>query len=714
MSTKKRKQGDIDTGITLVGSVTPAKKLLSCQRCRSRKVKCNFEHPCSNCVKVGAECIQVTNDMRKKRPPANYVSTLEKKINLFSNFFEQYNRLTSTEQKRHFIDLFITDELTVLDLPQDILDHSVYDSGEDRAVYGPTSVYDDSIILKNSKLVKSEEATINILNKDPDILQCIKLFFIWQYPDHNMFIFRESFLTDFFNPKSQSLYCSEILVYSICALGSKMADSDAIYSRSSKFYNDAKSRLLAQLDHPSITSLQSFLLLAFYDICNGSNSSSWMLSGNAMRMGFDLGFQLNPKVWFLKSKDDLSELDVAIRSRIYWGSYMADHFISLLLGRPSLLKMSDATIPETDALPDLEWIDEYMYSGPNGKDNKDITYISNPLKKIINLINISENMLNDIFTKSDTENHQTTNEELDLSSRIEKLYEYNAQIMKWRNSLPEDLKWDKQILIATADNPRLSCIRYYYYILLICLNRPFVGILKDTADSHHDHELSPFVICSNAIDDLYEAIRKFNSVHGLRRASIFIVYCSILSISVLLLSNTSRMLVNEKREKLQFFMNVLQACSKTWKLAEKSYNLIKIKLRSKYENDQDELSKVATDHLPKDDVHSIIDPEQNTLQSRSHDLSQDLQSANIYKPDEVEINNLNSQTTATQQPNLPNYNSINNTANSINNAVAETNTELLFDENLDFFGGPPVLMTSDLFNEDWESFFPDYVFNQKN
>ena len=37
---------------------------------------------------------------------------------------------------------------------------------------------------------------------------------------------------------------------------------------------------------------------------------------------------------------------------------MADHFISLLLGRPSILKISDASIPVTSDLPDLEWIDD--------------------------------------------------------------------------------------------------------------------------------------------------------------------------------------------------------------------------------------------------------------------------------------------------------------------------------------------------------------------
>lgn len=43
-----------------------------------------------------------------------------------------------------------------------------------------------------------------------------------------------------------------------------------------------------------------------------------------------------------------------------------------------------------------------------------------------------------------------------------------------------------------------------------------------------------------------------------------------------------------------------------------------------------------------------------------------------------------------------------------------SNADMLLADNIDFFGGPPVLMTSDLFNEDWEQLFPDYIFHSRN
>lgn len=807
MSFKRKKSLDSETE-PLESSQT---KLLSCQRCRARKVKCNFQHPCSSCIKAETECIRTINDMRKKRPPVNYVTSLEKKIRRITGFLNKFKNAETVQDKSDLLAKINLEELLSKDLEdleepnKDSEDsrryhqdprHKDSEDSEDRAVYGPTSVYDGNLITKNAKLSnRVQEAFINQLNKDEDILHCIKLFFTWQYPDHNMFIFREAFLIDFFDPKPNSLYCSKILILSICALGSKMSDDDRIYKRSIQFYQEAKTLLLNQLSSSSITSLQSFLLLAFFDICNGYNSSGWMLSGNAMRMGFDLGFQLNPQVWFVKSKEDLNPLDVSIRSRIYWGSYVADHFISLLLGRPSLLKMSDATIPETGDLPDLESIDEYTYvgfaksqnkiAGHDLKSLKEQSYISNPLKNIINLINISDNILDDIFTKSDVENEQSNHEDLDLISRLEKSYEYNAQIMDWKKNLPQDLRWDKASLKNTAENPTLSCIRYYYYVLILCLNRPFVGIDTKIQAKNHDPSLSPLNICLNAIEDLYEAVHKFQSVHGFRRVSIFMVYCSILSISVILLTNTSKQLIDEKRDRLQFFMDVLKGSSKTWKLAEKSYNLINIKLKTYEDPNFDELVSVGDIPVKSEDNHSNISgnlyqPITTNLRNEnfdnfdsiytSHNLPRDIDinvpivGANNHLkqiPNSSDTDNSNnnytnvhtnhtqsndgniplstsaqhtsSQSTSTQPTSTHSSNHLSsefhishipshphnpahiaNPTASFNKSIVESNTELLFDKNLDFLGGPPVLMTSDLFNEDWEALFPDYMFNPKN
>ncbi|KAI1657666.1 fungal-specific transcription factor domain-containing protein [Daldinia decipiens] len=48
----------------------PQSKPLSCTNCRARKLKCSREHPCSHCVRSGAECIFPTRK-RMRKPRAN-------------------------------------------------------------------------------------------------------------------------------------------------------------------------------------------------------------------------------------------------------------------------------------------------------------------------------------------------------------------------------------------------------------------------------------------------------------------------------------------------------------------------------------------------------------------------------------------------------------------------------------------------------------------
>ncbi|GMF98167.1 binding protein [[Candida] boidinii] len=493
------------------------------------------------------------------------------------------------------------------------------------SVYGPTSIF-DTVTVPNTSTSKEYVKEISEFNSDPAIIECIQMFFQWLYPDIHTFMFREPFLVDFFHPKpskSYYSYCSKELVFAICALGSLFSSDPEIYSKSIKFYQKGREILLSKLNEPSITALQSFLLLGLYDIYNGRNNCGWMLSGNAIRMGFNLGFQLNPKSWYLNIKSkELTEMDIGIRSRIFWGTYVADHFIGLILGRPSLLKMTDSTIQESIRMPDIDWIDEYSYPGLNSKP--EVIDVSNPLKSIVKLISITEGMLQEVFIQNTaydskkingginkranvsngeagngigiddangTESSKTkklnnsinSSQKLLLMKKLELLKKYNNKIIEWRKNLPDLLKWDQNTLLLTGNDPTKMSLRYYYYMVLLCLNRPFIEVSRRNKE---DEELlnDSFNICLDAIEDLYISVNAFVKNHGFNKCSVLIVYSSILSISVILLSCGQVDILdylkkNKTIEKIFYgLMNVLKHCSKIWKLSEKSFIMIKTKL----------------------------------------------------------------------------------------------------------------------------------------
>jgi hypothetical protein len=241
-------------------------------------------------------------------------------------------------------------------------------------------------------------------------------------------------------------------------------------------------------------------------------------------------------------------------------------------------------------------------------------------------------MINEIFTCI------TDKQEIvDIASNSNKLAKYNQQIKQWKQELPEDLQWDKSKLMETADNPTTMSIRYYYYIVLLCLNRPFIDIMK------HQSSVSPLKICQEVIDDLMVSISRFKEIHGLQKATIYIVYCCILAVSVL-------MLTNGDYDKIMTFLGYLKECSSTWKLAEKSYKMIHHRL--------DHQKPYQSQTQPHNGPSSL--PQQQP--GRTTDLPQ-LDSDFI-------IDNI--------------------------------------DGNFDYFAGPPMLMTAELFNDDWEVLFPDY------
>lgn len=61
-------------------------------------------------------------------------------------------------------------------------------------------------------------------------------------------------------------------------------------------------------------------------------------------MAQDLGFQSDPVNWLPHDSTIVSSEDIEIRRRIYWGCYISDKLISLILGRPVQLAFDSAEV----------------------------------------------------------------------------------------------------------------------------------------------------------------------------------------------------------------------------------------------------------------------------------------------------------------------------------------------------------------------------------
>lgn len=641
---------------------------LACTNCRSRRVKCNVNGslPCLNCEKRKLECVVLAIDKRKDRYRTQYMIDLESRVSEYEDILAKLKEghdhtsklLQSAFQGIQQTSTQLTEELTEepeIPLPTAVRGTYLNDrtfTGDESipaAVYGPTSVFD-------TETARAETANAASLSADPIIVECVKMFFLWQYPDIHLFVFREAFLLDFFNPKSNGVYSSVELVKAICAIGSLVSLDPSIREKSDQFYTESREALMNLTDSPTISSLQAYLLLGLYDVYNGRINRGWILSGDAFRMGVGLGFHLSPTAWLVKQEEEVSDFTVSIRSRIFWGSFIADRFLSLILGRSPSLKTDDASIPTSINMPAIEWIEDYSYPGPSDQKKANYIDISNPLKCLSNLVSISDEILSKVFAKQGDEKAKN------LSDRINLLGHYNEKIFLWRKNLPGIMQWTTDELAKQGHDHTKMFMRYFYYMVLLCLNRPFIEETNNYNDSRNARK-----VCEGVIKDIYTAIHSFVGIHGFERCSFLILYSCIMCVSIILLSiNASDLTENSDFKDYFFeFMTVLKLSALTWKLCERSYNKVRITLQNEYKLNYDDLFSKFLEKKQTEDERFLV--EGNSIISMISTDQQDLY---------------------TDYP-----------------TTGETNFSNL--EELVGFGGPPVFTTSQ--SNDWSFLFSTYT-----
>ncbi|RFU30142.1 hypothetical protein B7463_g6213, partial [Scytalidium lignicola] len=227
--------------------------------------------------------------------------------------------------------------------------------------HGPTSIYLAGQFYEPERqeppftsVQQSARVARHFGLQDSLITQALQDFFKWQYP-HFMFIYRGAFLRDHYSNSHSGKYWSPPLLYAICALGTLMATDKSEEDVSERFFAAAESILMVSgLEQPCVTNVQAFLCMAFYEMGRGNLSKGWAFSGIAFRMGYDIGFQRDPCHWTSTDHSITTVEDIEIRRRIYWGCYLSDKLISLMLGRTTYLDENDATVGPIDTLPSMQ------------------------------------------------------------------------------------------------------------------------------------------------------------------------------------------------------------------------------------------------------------------------------------------------------------------------------------------------------------------------
>lgn len=579
----------------------------------------------------------VNSDKRRKRPQTSFVEALQKS---HQENLELLEKIRENLNNHEIIKKLIVngkDYQEPGELTNEDFNHLVVigKDGISSMVLGPTSVYNDIMEdsfrdrSRSSETEVQEDLTqeqIKELNTYrqrygystyrlfyfkamplmlPSVFrECVSLFFKWMYSTSFLFIHRESFLYFFLSNEINCELVSMELIYAISCLGARISPDHQIRCQADEFYKKARDLVLEPgniIKESSINKLQTLLCLALYDLGRGELTSCWLLSGMAFRVGLDFGFELEPNDWNVtpsislhSSSDPITTsqpqninrqklfqnypFDVKqLRSRIYWGSYIVDRLICLVMGRPTTLQLTDVTVPDSQDIGDLTGIDDFIFYD-NSSDRQYACRAFNCLKAVIELITLSDDTVRNVFA-STIDNGLT---------RLEILSKYNFKLLNWRDTLAPELFWNKTILRKTAHNELYMGPRYTFFIIILSINRPFVLMIALGSSKRIDIETGNFFIelCDDVIDDLeivIKALNEQNNLHHIFCPHILFVYGVILGISVLLWRFKISGDYKEKSsisQKLDFFCKFLENCGSIWPFAVKPANIYRKRIQN--------------------------------------------------------------------------------------------------------------------------------------
>lgn len=129
---------------------------------------------------------------------------------------------------------------------------------------------------------------------------------------------------------------SDVFVVMMVLALSTMASSrfvdppDELRACSEAFHSEAIKHLDAVFEAQSYIGLQAILLLVWYSLLNPDKGSIWFLVGLASRTCVDLGFHNEHN----SQAEQLDNLEIDMRRRLFWITYKMDRLLSQSLGRP--------------------------------------------------------------------------------------------------------------------------------------------------------------------------------------------------------------------------------------------------------------------------------------------------------------------------------------------------------------------------------------------
>ncbi|KAL7792933.1 fungal-specific transcription factor domain-containing protein [Trichoderma ceciliae] len=535
----------------------------SCERCRRRKIKCDRKRPCSRCAKAGIECVFQGLGEKQRPVSKSYIHALEGQIAALEQVIHKLAVADNSERDQIISDLSLTtgapdaswSDGGQADSKSDpSLAAARVKSGQLRRLrggsaaqfFGGTSLLQihfsressspvaastmgvDSLAMSTGgQIYKKSHDTVNnnsSNNNNADLGDLYGYFddfspwgpsflyephhetsqklmstFFWEIYPFNMVVYREYFLRDY--DVGSGKYYSDVLLYSICALGALQHDD--LLDLSDIFSGHAQALLYPTLDSPDLTTLQALVLLGYREIAVGRASKGWLFCGMAFRLAHEMGLHLDPTNWDASTE---SMGDREVQRRVYWAVFIADKQLSLYFGRPPALYPGESDVRNTIRLqypPGWQGLLEtYICKGASANEwDNGVALVGSfiyraELSKIIHLI------ITDLF-----ENRRGGADPTVVATKTRRMH---VSLTKWLSSLPSFLHWNQWTVGQVP--PNVLHLHIMFHTIMIILHRPPSHMLEEPgiADSEDVD------ICYESLQAILRLMRSFSRYYRYR------------------------------------------------------------------------------------------------------------------------------------------------------------------------------------------------------
>ncbi|EFY88463.1 C6 transcription factor, putative [Metarhizium acridum CQMa 102] len=359
---------------------------------------------------------------------------------------------------------------------------SFFNLPSDRTGPGPSDMpflnpsSSDTDLQRRERLIHNawHQRAMENLNEIPEPFQyLLNVHWCWIQPLFN-FIYRPVFTRDM---HSMGPYYSHTLLNAVISHSIRWGRSDPStkrllddsYQGGLVFGKHARSMLFEELNNGvcTIPTIQTLLLLSAQECSQGNSTQAWTYSGIAFRLLDHLGICVDSQRF--PGSVPLSDEELEIRRRIYWGCYFWDKLICLYLGRsPSLqhTNISPSHIMFDDSAENDLWV-------PFGIPQTDPTWKYPPTTAHSASCFMSMCRLAVIFNEILIHMYDPLSQNTDAEIQ-ECLNSQEPLLHQWWDQLPVHLKINPISLPNLAPPSHIVTLNCLYHAFKILLYRPMI------------------------------------------------------------------------------------------------------------------------------------------------------------------------------------------------------------------------------------------------